>query len=282
MNNRERFKNTMNFAAVDRLPLLEWAGWWDLTIVRWKTEGLPASLKDAWEIREYLELDSFRQDWLGCFAADYPNPSKGMPAVYNFEEYNRLLPFLYPKVHRFDPELVVKYEKEQRAGKSVVWITLEGFFWTPRKLLGIENHLCAFYDNAELMKQMNKDLLEYNLQLLDNYCKYCVPDFMTFAEDLSYNHGSMLSKELFDEFLAPYYKQIVPELKKRGIKVLVDTDGLVHDLVPWFLENGFEGFLPLERMAGVDVSLLRKNHPKLLMLGAFDKTIMHLGEKAIR
>ena len=127
-----------------------------------------------------------------------------------------------------------------------------------------------------------EDLLDYNLRSLDAFCKYCTPDFMSFAEDLSYNHGPMLSKGLFDEFLAPYYKRIVPELKKRGIKVFVDTDGLIHDLVPWFLENGFDGFLPLERMAKVDVNFLRDKYPKLLMIGAFDKTIMHLGETALR
>ena len=37
---------------------------------------------------------------------------------------------------------------------------------------------------------------------------------MTFAEDMSYNHGPMLSKALFDEFLAPYYRRLVPRLAR--------------------------------------------------------------------
>lgn len=282
MTNRERFRNVMNFKPVDRLPVIEWAGWWNKTIERWRAEGLPASLSDAWEIRAHLGLDSYRQETISPFAPEFPYPAHGMPAVLNAADYDRLLPLLYPRPPCFNPRVADAWGAEQRAGDTVVWISLIGFFWGPRTLLGIENHLCAFYDNAELMKRINEDLLEYNLRSLEAYCDHCVPDFMTFAEDMSYNHGAMISKELFDEFLAPYYRRIVPELRKRGIKVLVDTDGMMHDLVPWFLDNGFDGFLPLERMAGVDVNLLRQRHPTLLMIGAFDKTVMHRGEAAMR
>jgi hypothetical protein len=44
MNHVERFRATMNFQPVDRLPSWEWAMWWDETIRRWHQEGLPVSL----------------------------------------------------------------------------------------------------------------------------------------------------------------------------------------------------------------------------------------------
>ena len=40
MTNRERFHKLMNFEKVDRLPMLEWASWWDLTINNWVEQGL--------------------------------------------------------------------------------------------------------------------------------------------------------------------------------------------------------------------------------------------------
>jgi uroporphyrinogen-III decarboxylase len=105
---------------------------------------------------------------------------------------------------------------------------------------------------------------------------------MTFAEDMSYNHGPMLSKDAFDEFLAPYYREIVPELTKQGITPIVDSDGQVEPMIPWLEEVGLQGILPLERMAGVDVARIRENHPNWRMMGGFDKTVMHRGEDAIR
>ena len=40
--------------------------------------------------------------------------------------------------------------------------------------------------------------------------------------------------------------------------------------------------VPLERMAGVDVCRIKEKYPQLLMLGGFDKPVMHKGEAAIR
>ena len=48
------------------------------------------------------------------------------------------------------------------------------------------------------------------------------------------------------------------------------------------MDVGIQGCLPLERMAGVDVNFLRQKHPDLRMIGAFDKTVMHLGEDRMR
>jgi uroporphyrinogen-III decarboxylase len=108
------------------------------------------------------------------------------------------------------------------------------------------------------------------------------PDFMTFAEDMSYNHGPMISLAQFEEFMAPYYRRVVPWLRERGIVVMVDSDGDVEPLIPWWQSAGIQGCLPLERMAGVDVNRVRTNHPDWVMIGGFDKTVMHLGEAAIR
>lgn len=50
---------------------------------------------------------------------------------------------------------------------------------------------------------------------------------------MSYNHGPMLSKALFDEFLAPYYRPVAPVLKDYGVSILIDSDGQVDSMIPW-------------------------------------------------
>ena len=82
--------------------------------------------------------------------------------------------------------------------------------------------------------------------------------------------------------IKPYYLKIVPVLHSHGIKVIVDTDGDLTMMVPWLLECGVDGILPLERQSKVDVNQLREEYPSLLMLGSFDKTIMRYGEDAMR
>ncbi len=282
MTNRERFKKVMNFEQPDRLPMIEWAGYWEKTTQRWYDEGLPKNLQDPWDIRKYFGFDSYRQYWIIPRHPDCPvAPYHGAPIITNADEYHKLKSLLYPRP-AFDEKLVRQYALEQKQGTSVVWITLEGFFWFPRTLLGIERHLYSFYDQPNLIHQINDDITKYHLQTLEEFCRICVPDFMTFAEDMSYNNGPMLSKSTFDNFLKPYYRRVVPQLKRLGIIPFVDSDGDVIKLLPWLDEVGIEGILPLERMAGVNIAQIRKQFPRLRLIGAFDKTIMHKGPAALK
>jgi len=132
------------------------------------------------------------------------------------------------------------------------------------------------------MKRINQENAEWMVKIIDKICETMTPDFMTFAEDMSYNHGPMLSKELFDEFMKPYYEIVVPHLKSKGIRALIDSDGDVHEAAGWFAEAGLEGILPLERQAGVDMAKLREDYPAQLYVGAFDKMTMVDGEEAMR
>ena len=283
MTHRERFHRVLNFQPVDRLPVMEWAPWWNQTIDRWHGEGLPAALTDAVAIQEYFGLDLFRQVHLEPLRRGGPKPaSHGAGLLADEAGYGRALgEFLYPDPG-FDRAELAALAERQRTGELVIWLTFNGFFWFPRVLLGIQRHLVAFYDQPELLHRINADLAAHQLRGLEAILSVCTPDVMTFAEDMSYNHGPMLSPAMFDEFLAPYYHRIIPELKRAGIRVFIDSDGDVTDLLPWVMGAGAEGILPLERMAGVDVSEIRASHPRLLMLGAYDKTVMHRGEAAIR
>ncbi len=47
MNPCERFRRALRFEKVDRLPQIEWAPWWDLTIRHWKEEGLPQQFEEG-------------------------------------------------------------------------------------------------------------------------------------------------------------------------------------------------------------------------------------------
>lgn len=286
---RSRFLKVMSGQMPeDRLPIIEWAGWWDLTINRWRSEGLPAEL-DWQQIQGYHKLDSHFQNWLGQMKPGVELKPKlvgetGEMTVWVEDEadYDALLPYLYPDPVPFDNEFWSGLNARHEAGELLIWTTFSGFFWWPRVLFGVEPHLYAFYDQPELMHRINQDQANYMLRIIDQFCDLASPDFMTFGEDMSYNHGPMISKELFDEFMAPYYRQVIPALKSRNIIPLIDSDGDIEPLIPWFEEVGLEGILPLERMAGVDVNRIRANHPTWKMVGGYDKTVMHLGEARMR
>lgn len=282
MNHVERFRAVMGFQPVDRLPRWEWAMWWDLTIARWKTEGLPPTLDDIFAIHEYFGLDPYKQFWFSTTEATIDAKQHHVEgSVYGMDDYLRILPGLYPD-HTRAIESMTPWAARQARGDAVVWVTLEGFFWFPRTLMGFERLMYAFIEQPELIHRINEDLLRFNLDLLDGIGRTCVPTFMTIAEDMSYNNGPMIGRNLFNEFLAPYYFRLLARVKELGILTIVDTDGDVTKMVPWLESVGVEGVLPLERQAGVDGMKLRSQFPRFALIGHYDKMVMPHGEKAMR
>lgn len=277
MTPRERFHAVMDFKPFDRLPLVEWAVWWDRTIARWRTEGLPASASDRYAINRHFGQDLYLQDWVNVRKATFPDGKR----VASEDDYERLRPHLFPRP-AIDREMWEAWARQQAEGQVVLWFTVEGFFWFPRTLLGIEEHLYAFYDKPDLIRRMNDDLCAWILGLIDEICSICTPDFMTFGEDMSYNHGPMLSQALFDDFLRPCYDIVIPALKDRGMLTIIDSDGDVTIPAHWFERAGLNGILPLERQAGVDMARLRSEHPAMRFIGHYDKMVMTRGEAAMR
>jgi hypothetical protein len=282
MTTRERFLAVLNFQPVDRLPAMEWICWWDKTVERWVGEGLPKGLGRE-DILRWWGLDVHENVWVSP-RWQIPRPQgreRSRGVIESEADYDRLVAprLATPTV---DVERLRRIAPQQARGEVVVSLQVDGFFWFPREVFGVEAHLLAFYDHPELMRRMNDELCRYNLAVLEQTLEVLTPDVLKISEDLSYNHGPMLSPSQFEEFVTPYYKRLVPAAKERGIIPLVDTDGDVTEVIPWFQAAGIEGCVPLERMAGVDVAALRRRHPAWKMIGGFDKTIMHLGEAAVR
>jgi len=282
LNHVERFRAVMAFQPVDRLPAWEWAMWWDETIARWHREGLPADLTGVFEISQYFGLDPYLQFWFSTAEATIEATQHHVEGIVaGMDDYLRARPRLFP-AHDRAIESTRPWADRQARGEVVVWMTFEGFFWFARTLMGFERLMYAYGDQPELVHRISEDLLAFNLGLLEKVRRVCVPTFMTVAEDMSYNHGPMISRRVLDEFMAPYYRRWLERVKELDVLTIVDTDGDVTLLVPWLEAVGVEGVLPLERQAGVDGMALRRRYPGLRMVGHFDKMVMNRGEAAIR
>ena len=283
MTPRERFLRTLNFEKPDdRLPMIEWAGWWNQTVNRWKDDGLPADL-DGEQLIEHFGLDQMVLIHAGGLTGAPKPEYHGGPLVTDEDSYEKLKSRIMADSTISNVIEHARAIKERHdRGEIIVRLWLDGYFWFPRTLFGIEPHMYAFYDQPGLMHRMNKDLTDFNLRVIEALFPILKPDMVGFAEDMSYNHGPMLSRETFNEFLLPYYRQVVPAIKAYDVKVLCDSDGDVTDMIPWFLDAGIEGVYPLERQAGVNVAKLRHVYPSFVLMGGYDKMVMSQNEAAMR
>jgi hypothetical protein len=170
----------------------------------------------------------------------------------------------------------------QARGEFSVRLNIEGFFWTPRELMGIEGLSYAFYDTPELIHRINRFALSVFKEHLSKVLAVLPADVLYVMEDISGVNGPLISPRMFDEFLAPYYRELVPMVRSLGVRhVFVDTDGDFRRLIPNFMSVGVDGFLPVDVNAGVDIVSVRQDYPQLKFIGGFNKLCIAEGRESI-
>lgn len=89
-------------------------------------------------------------------------------------------------------------------------------------------------------------------------------------EDTTYKGSSMISPEMVRKFLLPHYLRLNDLLRTNRVKVImVDSEGYCEELIPIWLEAGFDEFTPVEIAAGNDPVAIPKQYPKqVAMMGA--------------
>lgn len=175
-----------------------------------------------------------------------------------------------------------KYRAGCRDGAFALRFRIQGFFWCPRDLFGIEEHLVSYYEEPELLKEISRFQLDVYKEQLEGILRIIRPSTFFFEEDFSGRNGPMISPDCFNEFIAPCYKEIIPFLKERGVgEVFLDTDGDFTLMIPSMLECGLDGVLPVDVNAGVDIVKVREQFPTLKFWGGFNKLSIIDGPEAI-
>lgn len=284
MTASERFKRYLAGEPVDRCPAIEWAPWWNQTVNRWKGEGLPAEANTDEEIQSFFGLEKCIRTRVTYRTAATPKaPGSGLGIVEDEDDWQEIKKTMFPPVETVISEETFEYlRKTHERGDTLHFLAVNGFFWYPRTLFGIENHLYSFYDYPELYKEMCEVYSDWLIKMFRWVFEKFHFDFMIFEEDMSYNLGPMISKECFDEFLAPFYRKVIPVIHEYGIPAIVDSDGDITKAVNWYASVGADGMLPLERKAGVDVSIYLDKQPQMAFIGHFDKMCMKGGKEAMR
>ncbi len=312
---RERYMRTFTFQDVDRVPDIDF-GYWEETIDEWHKQGLPEEVKTQADVEAYFGQDEnverhtmplnttgpipgfeakvledrgdevIMQDGLGVILRTKKRmgsiPQYLKFPVENPKEWEKFKERLDPDDPRRFPanwkDLVAEYKQRDYA----LVIFMGGFFGPFRSIMGLETLSMAYYDYPEMMHDMGNTFAELAIKVADKAFQDCKPDYAHFWEDMSYNHGSLVSPRIFREFLTPYYQKVCHFLDDWGIKVhTVDTDGNVNDMIGLFKEAGITGLLPFEVRAGSDVRRVRREHPDFVIMGGIDKIALAEGKEAI-
>ena len=159
---------------------------------------------------------------------------------------------------------------------------MQGFFNTPRRFLGFERLMTAFYDDPQLVKDIIDDAADLLIALYDPILSDVGGDCGLISEDMAYKGGSFVSSGMFREFMLPAYRKVTGFFKDHGVEtILVDCDGDVMDLIPLLIEGGATGLYPFEVTGRNNIVDVRSAFPDFQILGGISKRAVAAGKEAI-
>ena len=190
----------------------------------------------------------------------------------------RMDPFSEGRFENFDI-LIENAKKAETEGKIITLNTVGGYMYL-RSLVGPLEILYKFYDEPELIV----DCMETWFNIVDNvaarFQEHVSIDEFYIGEDICYNHGPLISPDMIREYILPYYKQVMINVRKRQLEknrrlyFQVDTDGFSDPVIDVYGEIGLDYLSPFEVASGCDVVRTGKEYPNLRIRGGFDKRIL--------
>jgi uroporphyrinogen decarboxylase len=163
-------------------------------------------------------------------------------------------------------------------------LSFNGPFWQLREWCGLEGLCTLLVEKPAFVQEMVSAWQDFVLQLLHTILAKVCPDFVMVNEDMAFKLHSMLSPTMVRRFFMPTWQAWNHLLKAHGCPVrCVDSDGYIAELLPLFVEAGFNCTYPLEVAAGNDIVAYRRQYgSQMAFLGGLDKRSLAAGGTAMK
>lgn len=318
MNERERFHAVMDYQSFDRLPVY-YFGMWDETRERWSREGISDFSKTAettgmdadwedgmWSIHEMVNINPYSNTPVTVLedteehriiktnvGAILKIGKKGSSIPQHLEE--ALLPTRESWEHfktfirkddpsRYAPDWELKAQKLNERSRVTTFLAGSLYGW-PRDWMGTEQIAYLSYDDPELYEEIIDYVADFFMTLHRPILEKVHFDFAYFFEDCCFNTGPLFSSNAYRKFYDKYYRKMIDFYHKMGVPfVMIDSDGKVDELLPCWLDSGFDIVFPIEvgTWHGDPIALRQHHGKKLRMFGGVDKHFIPQGAAAIR
>lgn len=242
-----------------------------------------------YELVEEMENYVITRDYMGRLTKSF----KKHDLIYMPEyighavtSWNTWLADVKPRLNPHNPEryegIGERIEKAKIAIKEgkMVYHEIDGGFMYLRDLLGPQDLLFTLVDEPDLIHDMMEAWFKVHDRTIALYQEHVTIDELYVKEDICYKTSSLISPDMMNEFLFPYYRKLIENTKKRQLDASrhlylgVDSDGHIESVISLYQKEGFEIFSPFEVAAGCDVVELGRIFPDIIISGGIDKRIL--------
>ncbi len=179
-----------------------------------------------------------------------------------------------PSTERYKKFVKKFYRRINKKNKDKIFVLvtndLAGVFESASQGMGMAYYSKMVNKNPKFVKEVHEVIAQFTIELYNSYMDVGAEVFIE-SGDLAYKTGPMMSPKRFNDLLLPAYRMITDAVHERGCKIVLHTDGNVHELLDFVVNCGFDGLHSLEPTAGVDLALVKKKvGDKLCLFGNID------------
>jgi hypothetical protein len=184
---------------------------------------------------------------------------------------------------RFPADFAPKARALEGSGRALA-VSVNGPFWQMREWVGMENLCMLMLDQPDFVAEMAEFWRRFTLEVLELTMRQVRVDALMASEDMAYKAHSMISPALTRRFLQPTYQSWRELCRSYGVPLMdMDSDGDIGELVPIWLESGFNVCNPIEVAAGNDILDFRRRFERQMAYhGGIDKRAIAAGGVAMR
>jgi uroporphyrinogen decarboxylase len=135
-----------------------------------------------------------------------------------------------------------------------------GFFDRGWALRGFENFLSDVVLNRKFVDGLLDQLVAMYFRLIDQIAQHPF-DGIRFADDWGYQRGVTIGAKRWRELIKPYLKVIFEYASKKGLTIMVHSDGDVTEIIPDLIELGVQILNPIQPEC-MDILWLKREYGK--------------------
>jgi len=191
---------------------------------------------------------------------------------------------------RYDPNDRQRYPanfpslaKSMQNREYLVTLTFSGPFWQLREWCGFEPLCVLFVEDPEFVREMIAFWTNFVSQTMARALEAGIVDRILINEDMAYKEKSMISPTMTREFLQPTWSRWANEVKRTGVALVdEDSDGMISELLPLWIDSGINVCNPIEVAAGNDINNYRSKFAhKIAFRQGIDKRCIAKGGTVI-
>lgn len=158
-----------------------------------------------------------------------------------------------------------------------------GPFWQLREWLGFERLCELFIDDPAWIQDMVDFWSTFVATLIERTLRVFIPDSIHISEDMAYKAHPMISPAMTRQFLLPAWRRWGDLVRASSCPIYsMDSDGYIADLIPIWIDAGFNVCDPVEVAAHNDINDFRKRFGRnMAYRGGVDKRAIAAGGSAI-